>query len=88
MDINIKYNTPIIIVFGYSRGYGRHFEAVSNPVLKDVEFYKVKDAFQTFQEINMFMNGPLCSRKEIEPQPVSEKVSLMKHGMDKRSFKH
>jgi hypothetical protein len=58
-----------------------------NPLLKDYEFPKVFDAFQAFQEIQMFISGVLgTGEKEIVE--VADKYKIMEHGFDyKWSFR-
>lgn len=57
-----------------------------NPVLKDFEFYKVFDAFQAFQEIQMFLSGVLGSG-ENDILEVEDKYKISQHGFDKWSFR-
>jgi hypothetical protein len=59
---------------------------IINPLLKDYEFYKVFDTFQTFQEISMFMGGVL-GRGEKEIVEVADKYKIAQHGFDKWSFR-
>lgn len=61
-------------------------EITLNPCLKEFQFYKVVDPVTAFQEISMHL-GTYLSRYEVSSQPLSEKESLQKHGMDKWSFK-
>jgi hypothetical protein len=89
-----ELNTP---VFVYDSDYDRHKvdkyvhnnhnpKFIINPLLKDYEFYKVFDTFQTFQEISMFMGGVLGSG-EIEIIEVADKYKITQHGFDKWSFR-
>jgi hypothetical protein len=58
-----------------------------NPLLKDYQFYKVFDAFQAFQEVQMFMGGVL-GRGEKEILEVADKYKITQHGFDyKWSFR-
>jgi hypothetical protein len=57
-----------------------------NPILKDYEFYKVFDAFQAFQEVQMFMGGVL-GRGEKPITEVADKYKITQHGFDKFSFR-
>ena len=54
-----------------------------NPLLKDYQFYKVYDAVQTFQEIQMFISGVL-GNKEKEIIEVADKYKITQHGFDKK----
>lgn len=59
---------------------------ITNPVLKNYEFYKVVDAFTAFQEISMFIGGVLgIGEKEIIE--VEDKYKIGQHGFDKWSFR-
>lgn len=57
-----------------------------NPVLKDLQFFRIIDAFKAYQEIYMFISGILGGKspKTIE---VSDEIRKSKHGFDKWSFK-
>lgn len=57
-----------------------------NPILKDYQFYKVFDAFQTLQEIQMFIGGVLGTN-ERETVTIADKYKIQKHGFDKWSFR-
>jgi len=84
-DVHLEYKSPIIDVRKSTR---RDEICVTvNPILSDLGFARIINPFEAFQEINMYMNGPLCSRQEVEPEPLSEKYSVLRHGMDKWSFR-
>jgi hypothetical protein len=68
----------------YRRNYNSKF--IINPILKDYEFYKVFDTFQTFQEIMMFISGVL-GNKEKDIVVVADKYKIEQHGFDKWSFR-
>lgn len=69
--------------FNYSRPY-----FMTNPPLGDYEFYRVFSAAQTFQEIQMYIQGVL-GNKEKEIVEISEKNKLQQHGFDpKWSFRN
>lgn len=59
---------------------------VLNPVLSEISFYRVKDAFQAFQDISMFISGVLGgnSPKMVE---LTNDERIAKHGFDNRSFR-
>ncbi len=85
-----EYNTPAFVYdcdwsednFG---GNYRH-SFVINPKLKDLQFYKVFDAFTAFQEISMFLGGVLgVGEKEIIE--IEDKYKIGQHGFDKWSFR-
>jgi hypothetical protein len=59
---------------------------VLNPSLRAIDFYKVFDAFSTFQELEMYLGGVL-------PKPgammvnIEDKYRIPQHGFDKWSFR-
>jgi len=57
-----------------------------NPKLKDMQFYKVKDAFTTFQDLSMFISGVMGG--QAPPMvPISDQIRKEKHGFDEWSFR-
>lgn len=59
---------------------------IINPILKNLQFFRIIDAFKAYQEIYMFISGILGGKspKIIE---VSDEIRKYKHGFDKWSFK-
>jgi len=57
-----------------------------NPKLSDYRFYKVVDPFTAYQEIVQFL-GTFVHPDSTTSEPLTEKQSLQKHGMDNMSFK-
>ena len=95
--INIfrEYNTPIFLWdYCYLKRYSNRFSIYHeknvkffiNPILKEYEFYKVFDTYQTFQEIQMFISGVL-GNKENNVVIISDKDKIIQHGFDKWSFR-
>jgi hypothetical protein len=85
-------NAPIFI---YDSDYGRTDidkywrdkpKFIINPLLKEYQFYKVFDAVQAFQEIQMFLGGVLGNREK-EIVNVADKYKITQHGFDKWSFR-
>ena len=60
-------------------------EVSLNPCLKDLEFFRVMDAFATFQELSAWIGGVLTNNPE--PIPVSDKVRIQQRGFDEWSFR-
>lgn len=61
-------------------------QIVINPRLLDYNFQHVIDPMSAFQEISMFISGPLStSNNMIE---LSDRDRISKHGFDKQSFRH
>jgi hypothetical protein len=89
-----EFNAP---VFVYDTDYGRtcvpfkhwdnNHKFFINPLLKEYQFYKVFNAVQAFQEIQMFLSGVLgAGEKEI--CEVADKYKITQHGFDyKYSFR-
>lgn len=59
---------------------------VDQPVLKQMEFFRVVPPNAMFQEIDMWVGGRLAS-PGAEMIAISDEVRLAKHGMDKTSFR-
>jgi len=59
---------------------------IVNPMLKDLEFYTIKDSFTAYQELMMYIDSILAGPKKpiIE---ISDKIKAEKHGYDKWSFR-
>ena len=65
----------------------RGLTVITNPCLKDLQFYKVKDAFSAFQELSMYLGSQLCPKPEIDD--VADKFKITGHGFDaKFSFRN
>lgn len=54
----------------------------TNIFLKDIEFFKVKDAFTAFQDISMYITNQLVNVKQIEDIP--DKYKIIQHGFDEK----
>lgn len=84
-DLAIKYMSPIIVI--EEGRYSHKNTIIKNALLKKYQFYKVIDAYQAFQEIDMFLSGVLAP----ENRPVTEiadKYKIQEHGFDKWSFRN
>ena len=64
-------------------GIGVDYFPVKDPKLKDVNFHTVVSAEKVWQEICMF----LSKEKVVKELELTETQSLLRHGMDKKSFK-
>jgi hypothetical protein len=62
------------------------FTLTYNASLRELEFYKVFDPYQAFQEISMYYGGVLGGIREIVPD-VPDKVLAEAKGFDKWSFR-
>lgn len=91
IEIFRLFNAPSFV---FDADYGRidtdmrhrNHKFLINPILKDYQFYKIFDAVQTFQEIQMFLSGVL-GNKEKDIVQVEDKYKIAQHGFDKWSFR-
>lgn len=60
---------------------------VANGTLKEYEFFRVLNAFQAYQEIDMFISGSFTT-PDVPMIELTEKDRIAQHGFDKYSFKH
>lgn len=65
---------------------GKELGIVRNPRLKNYEFFRVFEPFQTFQELSMFIGGVLPGA-DADMAKVSDKDRLAQRGFDKWSFR-
>ena len=54
-----------------------------NPVLREIQFYKVFDAYTTFQELDMWVSGTLAYPQN-EMIEVADKYKIIGHGFDEK----
>jgi hypothetical protein len=59
---------------------------VTNPVLRDIEFYKVFEAWAAYQELDMYWGGILAPESRPMAQ-IEDKYRVEQHGFDKLSFR-
>lgn len=57
-----------------------------NPVLKNLEFYRVRDVSQVYQELEMFWDGRAAPENK-PPVVIEDKYRIAQHGFDKHSFR-
>lgn len=101
-DVFIKYKTPIFLQYLYGLSYKYDDESESvilnfygdtkftilNPKLKTIKFFKVKDTYTAFQEIQSFISG-VIGNKEKEIVNITDKDKINQHGFDyKWSFRN
>ncbi len=65
---------------------GRNTYLHVNPQLNKLDFAKHVDPYTAYQELDMFLGGPLAKNND-PPQEISDEIRAAKHGFDKRSFK-
>ena len=93
MELFRNLKTPIFIYdsdydrkFIHRYGHKRNEVFITNPLLKDYEFYKKMDSFAAFQEVQMFLGGVLgTGEKEIIE--IEDKYKIAQHGFDNKSFR-
>ena len=74
-DIAKEFNTAYFVVFNSI--------IIPTPSLRDIQFFKVKDFIQAWQEIESFLPS-------LKVEPISEMTDEQKinsHGMDETSFR-
>jgi hypothetical protein len=86
-DLHIKYDCPVLLFKAKRIGRKKGVVVVKCPVLKDLGFQRVKDAYTTFQEIETYISNNMCQKQN--PMVVlSDKSKIVKHGFDyKLSFR-
>lgn len=60
--------------------------AVINPCLKRVEFFRCKDAYTVYQELDMFISGVL-GEPGVPMVEITDKDRIKQHGFDEWSFR-
>lgn len=91
-DLFFKFKSPIFLVennphMSWIYAKNKTNKVIINPCLKDYEFFKVKDTYTAFQEIQSYISGVLgTNNKEIIT--ISDKDKIVSHGFDpKWSFR-
>ncbi len=96
-DIHMKYNCPVMMIYHtafetcddivVSPHYNNTLiRLVLNPNLSDLNFQKVMNNREAYQEIEMYLSNILVSDKMPE-NPISDKLKAESHGFDKKSFR-
>ena len=73
----------IAIAAATHRGGGR---VMVNPALKTFEFFRVFDAWQAYQELDMYL-GALAAPDTKPPVQVADKDRIAQHGFNNQSFR-
>jgi hypothetical protein len=86
-DKFLEYRAPVYqIDLACRPGQGGRRKIASNPCLNDLEFYRVADPSQAYQEISMYISGVLG-----QPDPkivyLTDKEKIQKKGFNKWSFR-
>jgi hypothetical protein len=74
-------------VFKVYTEYGdqRTLKVITNPFLRELEFYRVVDPYTAFQEISQYLGNELA--RQPETGDVPDKYKIAQHGFDKWSFR-
>lgn len=85
-----KFKTPLFLI-KTDRTYNGWFRSIEltitlNPCLKDVSFFKVKDPYTTFQDIDMFFSGVL-GNTEVDTVQINDTDMRDAKGFNNGSFK-
>lgn len=78
----IEHNAPILVCDPHA--YGAYL--TRNARLDELEFYKVFNAVQTYQELDMYLSGVLAAENKPMVE-ISDKIRVLQHGFDCRSFR-
>lgn len=90
-EIFFQFDVPVFVVFNKERVFRSDLESSDcnlNPRLKDFEFFKVKDTYAAFQEIQSFISGVLGTNRDPVSIPT-DKEKILSHGFDNKwSFRN
>lgn len=78
-EMNMKYDSPVVLERYVRSNYEPN--VFVNPSLKELGFSRVVDPYQAFQEISMYISGPLAHR-ETDDLEMSGKQKMQNKGMD------
>jgi hypothetical protein len=91
MSVNklIEFNAPIIAFTSYQHELkdGSKGNCIVNPCLQDIKFFKAKDPFTAFQEIEQFLTNDLAHQNDPSMPVGSDVVIAQSKGYDKHSFR-
>ena len=74
-EIFVKNRTPIFLIKNFGQDHNSGL-LVINPLLKDVDFYKIVDTYTAFQEIQMYMSGVLGTNEDGHDTNQTEKEKV------------
>ncbi|RTL00109.1 MAG: hypothetical protein EKK57_08005 [Proteobacteria bacterium] len=88
INLNKKFNSPIVYFKDMRRSGANKIEctALTNISLLKCKFETRIDAYQIFQELQMFINNHLTP--EIAIEQIDDRYKIMQHGFNKQSFRH
>lgn len=77
-DLHFSFDAPIM--------YADSNNVTINPVLQDIEFFKVIDPYTAFQELSMYISGVMGGQSPSLVQ-LTDKDLVAKHGFHDMSFR-
>lgn len=81
-NVNEIFKAPIVVFY---RSLSMARNLIINPCLKDLNFSSIMDPFQAFQQISMFMSGPLSEYQDKDLTPEASDIDKVKsHGLDEK----
>lgn len=83
IDLHMELDTPIISITTHTLN-GQTITL--DPILKDLEFYKAIDPYNTFQDLSMFVSG-VMGGKSLKMVEIEDKYRKEMHGFDDMSFR-
>lgn len=87
LDWHLLHAAPVLSLTGWNwRCPGKGWKLTINPTLSEVQFASVIDPYQARQRIEQFLRNELA-KEVVHPNP-SDKERMLKHGMDKWSFRN
>jgi hypothetical protein len=80
----VKHKTPYFVIT-----YKWRSDPVCNlmPLLKNYKFYKVKDSYTAYQDIDMFLHNQLCDMDNPPIDPIPDVLKAQSKGFNKFSFR-
>jgi hypothetical protein len=86
-ELFIRYKTPSYVFFNYPVRGGQDTHLILNPPLKELGVHSVLHPYQVAQELEMFLNGPLCDTNSPNVPVGGDSVVAKSKGFDKWSFR-
>jgi len=85
--LHFELDSPVIVIaYNPIYTYAEKGRVFKNKCLKDIDFYKIVNPFNAFQELSMFIGGVMGGKSPIMIE-VTDKDRIAKHGFDKFSFR-
>jgi hypothetical protein len=81
-DLNWMIANKVICILDSERADGVDIITV-NPCLRNVQFYKVFEAYSAFQELDMWVSGTLAYPQN-EMVEIDDKYKVQQHGFDEK----